>query len=92
MDKHQGVSGPCCDQIGSNDRFPDARRRNKDSGVLTPESPYGLLLNRREPPFERNLQRLPFAALVLDEEGSAMFAKDLIQFSVAPAGKRNVLR
>ena len=86
MDQHEGASGSCCDQIGADHGLADARRRDEHSNVLTQKSPCRLPLDRREPAFEGDIQRLPFAALVLDEKGAAMFAKDLLELGSATAG------
>ena len=47
-------------------RLANARRRHEDSNVLTPKSARCLLLHCCEPPFERDIQGLPFATLILD--------------------------
>src|SRR3989442_15598500 len=81
----------CPAWVGSITNTSGARREPIGRISGRHKSPCGPLLKRREPAFERDVQRLPFAALILDEKGASMFAKDLLEFGPATARERDVL-
>ena len=92
VDQDECAARSGCDQIGADDGLADTRRRDQDADVVTEQSPTSLLLHRGEQTLKHHVQRFAIAALVLDEEGAVVLAKELFELGPTAAGQGDMLR
>ena len=88
MDEHQRVHGPGCDEVGSEDGLPRARRRDEDPDVVFGESPRDPRLFRCELATERDPERAPRDTLLDDLEPHALLGHQLPEVLQAAARQR----